>query len=210
MTWKDITVEQYQRIVPILDEEQSTELDKLVRMIAAITGKTEQEIDGWALKELNQYRFLFKLDFPNVIPKYIKANGKKYKFVHEIQKMPAARYVESKAFLQDGLIANLHKIMASCVLPMRKTLWGYEVAKYDAGEHERYAEDMKQAPFTEVYNACLFFCLLFANWMKSSQTYLMQDMVQVMTPEEIEVLSQSLTVTLDGLTAQPLSLNTNG
>ena len=196
--WNKITLGQYQSILPIL-EEDGNELDKLVRMISKITCKDESEIDGWELQKLHDYKFLFELDFPKVCPKMFKANGKWYKFVHEIQRMPAARYIESKTFMQDGLMNNLHNIMASCVVPCEKTLWGFNVLKYNAEDHSKYAEDMKEAPFTLVYNACLFFCLVFVNWMKGSQTYLMEVMMEVMTEEQAKEFTQHLINTSDGL-----------
>lgn len=196
--WDKITLRQYQSILPILEEE-GTDLDKLVKMISKITGLDESVIDGWELQKLHEYKFLFDLDFPKVCPKTFKANGNWYKFVHEIQKMPAARYIEAKTFMQDGLISNLHNIMASCVLPCEKTIWGLNVLKYNAFDHSKYAEDMKEAPFPLVYNACLFFCLVFVNWMKGSQTYLMEAMMEVMTEEQAREFTQHLINTSDGL-----------
>ncbi len=203
--WNNITVQQYQQLLPILEQKDSTDFDKLVRMICIVTKKKEAEVDSWSLNQLRQFRFLFKLDFENKIPKYIDCNGKRYKFVSDIRRMPAARYVESKTFVQEGLIPNLHRLMASCVLPMRRTWYGRWVEeKYNAADHSTYAEDLLQAPFPQVYNACLFFCLLFTNWIKASQTFLKAEAEQVMSKEEAETLFQSLTDILDGLTPQPL------
>ena len=210
MNWQDVTLGQYQQLYPILLEEDSTDLDKLVRMISVLTGKTEAEIDSQPLGYLNSFRFLFKMDFENKIPRYIYANGRKYKFVHEIQKMPAARYIETKTFLQDGgLIPNLHLIMASCVLPMRKTLLGWEVLKYDATRHGEYAKDMQAAPFVHTYNACLFFCQLFVNWIRASRTYLMRELAPLMTAEETKTFTELLPDILDGITAPSKLQSTN-
>ena len=206
MNWQQVTVGQYQQIIPIL-EEDNTDLDKLVRMIAIVEGKPESEIDGWPLNKLHEYRFLFDLDFPKVTPKKIKAGKKYYRFVYEIQKMPAARYIEAKTFLQDGLINNLHKIMASCVVPMD---WlGWFDRPYKATEHENYAKDLLDAPFPVVYNACLFFCLVFAHSMKNSKTFLEAELSKNLTPQQMTELSEHLTSISDGIITQALSLNMN-
>lgn len=200
MTWKDISLGKYQQIYPIILDE-GTELDKLVRMISILTDRPEHEIDSEPLSYLNKFKFLFDLDFPKVVPKYIKVNGKRYKFIHDIKRMPAARYIETKTFLSDGgLIPNIHLVMASCVLPMKKTMFGWKVDKYDASRHSEYAQDMKDAPFSDTYNACVFFCLMFSVLIKGLETYLIREVKKVMNPEEAEAFTKIFPGISDGIT----------
>ncbi len=120
MNWNNISVKQYQEIYPIVIDEKWTDLDKLVKIICIITGKTEDEIDSWKLSDINDYRFVFEMDIPEKPRRRIKANGKWYRFEYRIQNMPAARYIEGKTFASDGLIENMHRLMASCVIPQKK------------------------------------------------------------------------------------------
>ncbi len=97
--------------------------------------------------------------------------------------MPAARYIEAKIYSQADLIANLHKVMASCVMPQRKTWLGWRDAKYNAADHMIYAEDMRSAKFMDVHNCVVFFYLVFAEWIRTSQDFLTKQF-QMMLPAD--------------------------
>ncbi len=117
MNWNKITVRQYQDILPIITDEALSDLDKLVKVISILTGYSEDVIDSWSIDKLNDYRNLFEFDFKKEAKKRIKVNGRYYRFNWEVNKLKAARYIEAKTFVGDGLFQNLHKIMASCVMP---------------------------------------------------------------------------------------------
>ncbi len=161
MTWNDLTVGQYQRLYGILKQTDKTNLDILTEIISVCEGYAIDEIDSWQFSKLiekeKEYKFLEALDFDKTAKKYINIGNKRYKFVHKIQEIPAARYIEAKHFLKEDFIDNLHSLMASCVIPMCKTWRGWVEEKYDAKLHSHYANDLKQAKFVEVYNCTLFF-----------------------------------------------------
>ncbi len=157
MNWNKITVGQYQQIYPILLEDKWTRLDKLTKVISIVTGKSEEEVDSMPLNALKEYDDIFNMPEVGKPISYIKVNGRHYRLCWDIQKLPAARYIEGKTFSQEGIINNLHMIMASCVMPSRKILWFYRDMKYDAAKHSEYANDMKDVPFVFAYNACVFF-----------------------------------------------------
>ena len=46
MNWNKITVRQYQEMLPIIENESFTDLDKLVKVICILTGKSEDEVDS--------------------------------------------------------------------------------------------------------------------------------------------------------------------
>ena len=54
MNWNQITVRQYQAMLPVIEDQNFTELDKLVKVICILTGKPEDEIDSWPLNKLNE------------------------------------------------------------------------------------------------------------------------------------------------------------
>jgi len=202
MTWKDVNVFQWQQIVNLFTKENDlNELDLAVKSVGIITGMTEHQIDSLPIGKLNP--LLKSIDFihEEIKPqpsKYIKINGRKYKCIYDVRKIPAARYIESKHFAQD-VNGNLHKIAACLVMPMKKTIFGWKVDKYDASRHEDYAQDMLEAPITAILGSVVFFYQVYRNWIKASQDYLISEMMSKgITRYQAEILYQTLCDTMDG------------
>jgi hypothetical protein len=204
MNWNKITVRQYQDILPIITDGTLSDIDKLVKVISILTGYNEDFIDSWPVERLNDYRHLFEFDFKKEAKKRIKVNGRYYRFNWEVNKLKAARYIEAKTFVGGGLFQNLHKIMASCVMPQRKVMGFYFDKKYNAANHDKYANDLLDAPFPFVYNACVFFCLLLMKWIDVTLSY-SEELKGRMTVNQIAALKQSLQSITDGYIARPLS-----
>lgn len=203
MTWNDITVFQWQQLNDLFlaEHKDVTELDLSVKAAAICTGMTEHQIDSLSISELNpilqKIEFIHKEIKPQAA-KYIDVNGRRYKCVYDIRKMPAARYIETKHFGKD-VNGNLHRIAACMVLPMKKTFFGWKVAKYNAADHEQYANDMLEAKVINVLGSVVFFYQVFRLWTKSSKDYLTSQMMKGgMTKYQAEVLHQALCKVMDG------------
>jgi len=186
MTWQDINVFQFQQIVKAREEKDSIERDS--KLIAIINGWTERDVDSLPVYEFAKQKQ--KLNFLNddISGKpvdYITVNGHRYKCIYDIRKINAARYIESKTFAQE-LIPNLHKIAASLIHPMKKSLFSWKLDKYDASKHEDYAQDMLEAKFVDVYHSVVFFYHVYRNWMEVSKGYLIAEMEKqgIMNPEK--------------------------
>ena len=109
--------------------------------------------------------------------KYIQVNGKRYRCIYDVRKMPSARYIESKFFDQDR-IGNLHKLAACMVMPQKRNWLGMWVDDtYDASKHAEYSEDMLAAPITAILGSVVFFYQVYTNWIKSSKDYLINQMI---------------------------------
>jgi hypothetical protein len=204
MNWNKITVRQYQDIFPIIADDNLSDLDKLVKVIGILTGYNEDFIDSWPIDKLNEYRNLFEFDFKKEARKRVKVNGKYYRFNWEVNKLKAARYIEAKTFVGEGLFQNLHRLMASCVIPQRKVGFLYFDKKYNAAHHDKYATDLLDAPFPFVYNACVFFCQLLMKWIDVTLSY-SEELKGKMTASQIKALRESLQSITDGFIAVPLS-----
>ena len=204
MNWNKITVRQYQDILPIMTDETLTDLDKLVKVISILTGYNEDFIDSWPINKLNEYKHLFNFDFKKEAKKRVKVNGRYYRFNWEVNKLKAARYIEAKTFVGEGLFQNLHKMMASCVIPQRQVLGFYFDKKYNAADHEKYANDLLDAPFPFVYNACVFFCRLLMKWIDITLSS-SEELKGRMTESQIAALRESLQSITDGFIVRPLS-----
>jgi hypothetical protein len=204
MNWNKITVRQYQDIFPIIADDNLSDLDKLVKVISILTGYNEDFIDSWPIDKLNEYRHLFEFDFKKEARKRVKVNGRYYRFNWEVNKLKAARYIEAKTFVGEGLFQNLHRLMASCVIPQRKVGFLYFDKKYNAAHHDKYATDLLDAPFPFVYNACVFFCQLLMKWIDVTLSY-SEELKGKMTESQIKALRESLQSITDGFIAVPLS-----
>jgi len=203
MRWNDITVWQYQNIVKALSDKSLDDIDKSFKLIALVYNMTDNQVDSLLQED---YKAKIKeLEFLNQLPegkpvKIIKVNGKRYRPIYNITKMPFGRYVETKAFVGD-IYANLHKLGATMVMPQKRTWYGIWIDdKYDAGMHEDYAEDMLAANFTDVYFSLVFFYQVYRNWIEVTKDYLVTKMMMTgQTMEQCNQVVTNLCSILDGI-----------
>lgn len=204
MTWKDINVFQWQQITDLFTKESKdlTELDLAYKATAIVMDLTENQIDSLPVDQLKplleQVKFLHD-EIKPVAAKHINVNGRRYRCIYDIRKMPSARYIESKYFDQDRS-GNLHKLAACMVMPQKRNWLGMWVDdKFDASKHSQYAEDMLAAPITSVLGSVVFFCQVYINWIKSSKAYLTdQMMTQGMSKYQAEKAYILLCKAMDG------------
>jgi len=210
MTWNDLTVWQYQQIYPIVTkpEKDWTTLDVESKLVGILHNLTDTQVDSLSVGEFNKLKVSLnflddKIEGKPV--KYTEVNGKRYKFIYDVQQIKAARYIETKVFSTD-LVGNLHKLSASMVIPQCKNWWGKWVDdKYDAAKHSEYADDLQGANFMHVYHSIVFFYQVYRNWIEVSKDYLVQEMMkQGMTLELALKGVQILCETLDGSIAPNL------
>ena len=203
MKWNNISVWQYQNIVKTLANKQDDEIEKSFKLIGIVYNMTENQVDS-----LTQAEYKAKLkecDFLNSMPegkpvKVIKVNGKRYRLIYDVTRMPFGRYVESKAFVGD-IYGNLHKLGATMVMPQKKNWLGLWVDdKYNAAKHEDYADDILQANFQDVYFSLVFFYQVFRNWIEVTRDYLVAKMmITGQTKEQCSQVVADLCSILDGI-----------
>ena len=210
MTWNELTVWQYQQIYPIVTkpEKDWTTLDVESKLVGILNNLTDTQVDSLSVSEFNKLRATLsflddKIEGKPV--KYTEVNGKRYRFVYDVQQMKAARYIETKVFSTE-LVSNLHKLAASMVMPQRKTWYGMWVDdKYDAAKHSEYADDLQASNFIHIYHSVVFFYQVYRNWIEVSQAYLVKEMMnQGMSMELAQKGVQILCETLDGSIAPNL------
>lgn len=210
MTWNELTVWQYQQIYPIVTkpEKDWTNLDVESKLVGIIYNLTDTQVDSLTIQQFNNLRGT--LDFlddkiEGKAVKYTQVNGKRYRFIYDVQQMKAARYIESKVFSTD-LIGNLHKLAASMVVPQKKTWYGRWVDDtYDAAKHSEYAADLQASNFVHIYHSVVFFYQVYRNWIEVSKGYLIQEMMEKgLTTEVAQGVVQTLCEALDGSIAPNL------
>lgn len=204
--WQEITLWQYQQIIPIMTkpDKEWTEIDVDYKLISILTGMTQYQIDSLPLEELKKERAKLKFlkeDITGKPVKYIEVNGRRYRVIYNVKDMPFARYIESKVFGKD-VVSNLHKISASMVMPQKRNWLGRWVDDtYDASKHEQYSLDMQEAKFVDVYHTLVFFYQVYRNWIEVSQDYMVKEMMEKgMTLEEAKEVVNLLCQSMDGTT----------
>lgn len=210
MTWNELTVWQYQQIYPIVTkpEKDWTNLDVESKLVGIIYNLTDTQVDSLSIQQFNNLRgtLTFLDDKIEGKPvKYTEVNGKRYRFVYDIQQIKAARYIESKVFSTD-LVSNLHKLAASMVVPQKKTWYGRWIDdEYNAAKHSQYADDLQASNFIHIYNSVVFFYQVYRNWIEVSRGYLVKEMMaKGLTTELAQGVVQTLCETLDGSIAPNL------
>ena len=204
MTWNELTVWQYQQIYPIVTkpEKDWTNLDVESKLVGIIYNLTDTQVDSLSIQQFNNLRLTLNfLDdkIEGKAVKYTEVNGKRYRFIYDVQQMKAARYIESKVFSTD-LIGNLHKLAASMVVPQKKTWYGKWVDDtYDAAKHSEYAADLQASNFVHIYHSVVFFYQVYRNWIEVTKDYLVTEMMSKgLTKEQADQAVVILCETLDG------------
>ena len=174
-----LTIKQFQQINDI-NKTTIDDLDKSIMFVMVLTGKSEFEVNRMKVKKFNNLCAEVLKAFESMMvdlnkgkpENLIKVNSKWYWINYDVSKLDAGRYVETATFGVD-LLDNLHKLMATMVVPMKWTWKGLKPIEYNAMNHEEIAEDMLQADFKHCYHAAVFFYALFKNSILSLESYLM-------------------------------------
>jgi hypothetical protein len=152
MNWNTITVEQYQLIMQVIGSDMD-ELDKEINVCAMLSGKTPTDIDAMSLEDYTNLKRRVSFVYGKPPEGKPRTAWKGYRFIYDIGKINAGRFVSVNTFMAGGIVENLHNL-AACII---KPVFG----KYKAEHHEKYAEAMKQAPLVSILSSCVFFCKLF-------------------------------------------------
>jgi len=215
-TWHDLTVRQWQALTDLFMEEGNSHIDNIVRSGCIVYDVTEHELDSLTMADLNDlgHRLAFiHTEVPARPVDRIDVNGRRYRCVYDVTRMPAARYIESKVYGQDPN-QHLHRIMASMVWPQKRA---YRIGPwmdddYDASRHSEYAEDMLDAPITAVLGSVVFFCDVYLNLISSSRVYFTKIIMQTTRKPRIEAetIVNDLCANMAGIIRPSWSQRMNG
>jgi len=208
-SWKDVNVAQWQDLTKLYTEEGNTNLDLIVKSLCILMNKTEHEVDSFSMSQINEYAKQISFTHEEVMPvaqRFIDVNGKRYRCIYDVRRMPCARYIETKVFTgMSSVNEQLHKIAACMVVPQKKVfgcLW-YVDDVYDASKHSEYADDLLAASITDVLGSVIFFCNLYINSMWNLKTFLVMEALKgkKMTHLAAEEVVNNLCKGLVGITS---------
>lgn len=199
-------IKQFQELYYIA-KSSDEDIDKSIKMVGAITGKTPDQVDSMQMDKFNRLCVKIQKQFEilnkkilNTRPRNIVlVNGRLYRINYEVSKPPinAGKYVEVITFGKE-VIPNLHKIMASIVTPVKWRMG--KLIPYER-EHFEIAHDMEEMNFEAAYNAAVFFYTHYRVSMQLIRPYLLKELERkgVSRMKAEETLSASLNI-LDGFT----------
>ncbi len=217
-SWKDITVEEYQTIYPILYAESETDWDFI---ISFFTGKTLEQVQAldrkfWLyiymtllflkkpIKEQVSCSY-FKTGFLKAIhynpkpKKLLRLNGKIFKASSGVDEINAYRLTTIKTLLKEK---QLHEVLPDlCALTYEentKKWFGFKF-EYFRYNHDKNAFLFKDAPMSVAYPV-VFFCLeVLRNWTLNTPDYLESQMIVEDRMKEIEEMILSTDIESIGL-----------
>lgn len=205
MEWKDLTIEQAQYIYQLAKTatDEYSVFEVQLKALSYLTGTPEEEINSWGIehykRELENISFMYEPIPEQKAKQRFTVKGQRYRVNYDMKQVSYGTYNEVMKFSQgeDGVIINLHRLMASIVTPVN--IFGKKLKK----DHEKVSEDMLQAPFLECYSAAVFFWKVYKEFLKVSQDYLMSELVEkgMQTKEARETVAALLAV-MDGFTPQ--------
>lgn len=171
MTIQDITLGQFQEIYKINKSDLPTE-EKLTELVAAISGKTTNEVEELSIPEFNklskQVQEVLSSPLPQSKPERTICG---YGITYEPAKLTRGQYVTVNHFVSKDVVENCHYIMASLT-------YNTKTGKHEADKHSEIAEKLQDAKLVDIYPTCVFFCQLFADSMKSLENYLLRQLIQ--------------------------------
>lgn len=208
-----LTIDNFQKLHSISNLDEN-ELDKTKRIIQVLLGKTLEEIEQMPIKKFSklceELKDLFELEVEKAVgtnpQKLVKANGKWYRLNFEIKRpFNTGRYIEVLTFSKTEPVMSMHNILASICTPTKWSWkkWHLIDEPYDVLDHEKYAEDFKQADFKHGYHAMVFFCTLLASLTTNTKGYLEPQIKNWMTSQKrVNQLKMSFKTILGGFTTQ--------
>lgn len=203
-----LTVGQYQELWAIAKSEDLPE-DKSTQSIAVVTGKTPAEVDDLPLNEYKALdreiaKSMNELRLNTKPVSFLKVGKKLYQVNYKVGTLRAGQNTELQHWLKENdWIKNMDKILASVVVPCRRTLWWTLPLKNRSEDHERVAEDMQAVDFSDAYGCVVFFCKIFAASIKGILPSLIPEMMKAgKTREQALTFQTDLMKILDGFTTQ--------
>jgi hypothetical protein len=167
MTWKDVTVGQYQQLAEI-GKMGLTDLEATHETIAILFGLTINQVRQLKPTKLGAYVEQIGFLKTEIIPRrrtilYCKGYfaGVDYTFTD----FQTSKYIESKYFMQD-FVGNMHNLLAVYTHELK---YGLIKKKPKVSDFEKVAERLKAANIEEAMGVLVFFYPTFDNLMKIMQ-----------------------------------------
>ena len=120
--WKDVTIQQYQRFMELVESDESDE-KKMIGGVSIFCNITTKETKKIGLKDLNHiYGIIIKMidteHTEQQIEKNIMFNNRKYAMIPNMSDMTTGEFIDLETYCEDSMMKNLHKVMAILYRPI--------------------------------------------------------------------------------------------
>lgn len=193
----DLTIKQFLRIKTITELETDP-LQRSIRMIAEVTGKTVDEIEEYTLDEIKEMAKkmadIETLQPTDKLKMKFKIGGKRFEYIWKTQELTAYQYIDATHFCKDP-VNNIHNILASIVV--ERSVFGKR-KPYNGNTHKERAELFyEQMKIKDAMPVMLFFCKYLGALSDLTQTFLISQVSQLKEMAN-QYNNQDLTVSGDG------------
>lgn len=183
-SWDSISIQKYYSILDILNDNDSDDITKNVRLVSLILDKDEDEVWEMSLPDagalIGKLRFLndFKLpDKPNL---KISLPGYDLEVMKDVTKITVGQYMDFQSFTKQPLRDSFEKILSIFVIPKgKKYNDGYDIVDLQRTIREHL-------PFVVGQGLLSFFLAKQLEYLKSSLTYLEQTMRKTKDQTELK------------------------
>jgi len=176
--YSDLTIKQFLNC-KLISEMQTDPIDRNVRLLAEVSGKTVDEIESLPLTELKaKLKYLANIEDLGEVGKVrmkFKVKGKSFKVIWKTQELTSGQYIDVSHFTKepDKIIYNIHNILAAISVPMK---YGLIQQKYDGAKHKDIADLLyNHMTIAQAYPIMLFFCRYFEELDSNILTYLVEE-----------------------------------
>jgi hypothetical protein len=176
--YSDLTIKQFLNC-KLISEMQTDPIDRNVRLLAEVSGKSVDEIESLPLTELKaKLKYLANIEDLGEVGKVrmkFKVKGKSFKVIWKTQELTSGQYIDVSHFTKEPekIIYNIHNILAAISVPMK---YGLIQQKYDGAKHKDIADLLyNHMTIAQAYPIMLFFCRYYEELDSNILTYLVEE-----------------------------------
>ena len=161
--WDEVSIKQYQELMVVAENEDLSDIEIMVRSIAALTGAEVEHLTKAPIKHLRDvYSTLSELTSKmpnNELRRVIEIEGVEYGFIPDMNDLTFGEFIDLDTWLQDGY-KNIVDILAILYRPISKRKGErYIIEEYDTSTTtDRGSIFSKSMSIDSVYGAIVFFC----------------------------------------------------
>lgn len=201
-SWNEITVEQFQECYFVLGKNPG--LDSWILVLSILSGKSKDYFENIPIDKLKGHikklNFLLNPDLNTKVNKFVTIRGKVFKAVLFANELKTNQVADIKGFmvkegqsLNDTVVENAHKLLASIYVPL--TFKGFN---YTPSKHSKVSNYFRKAKMGEVYGTLFFYSENYKNLMKATQDF-GESQLKIVKDHEQELMEWSKTLEADGV-----------
>tara|TARA_R100000655_G_C3000062_1_gene194273 strand:+ start:17095 stop:17724 length:630 start_codon:yes stop_codon:yes gene_type:complete len=188
-TWSEVTLEQYSKLMLLLDDEDSSEVNTIIKTLETLLGIDGTTLIKVPLKQLKKvYVELGALTSTlpkNELTRVIDVDGTAYGFIPDFDNLTFAEFVDLDTYLQDAW-NNLDKIITVLYRKITKIDGDkYNIEAYDV-DATRKRRDIfnKGLSIDTVYGAIVFFYHIGSKFIETMEYSLIEENIKLQKMKE--------------------------